>query len=148
MSQFPPPIPTGHPTPNPLQYATPVSNQPMLNLRLIAQRQRTLMFCILFYIIALLLQFIIPGNAKMVASAVGLAAIVTAAVFLFMLAITLYGTGTGVVLGILTLIPCVGLIILLVVNNNATNTLSRHGIKVGLMGANLRQFPPPGSPGY
>lgn len=56
-------------------------------------------------------------------------------VFILMLATRLYGTGTGVVLGVLTLVPLVGLIILLVVNAKATGILKKHGIKVGLLGA-------------
>jgi hypothetical protein len=70
---------------------------------------------------------------------------VTAAVFVFMLALSLYSTGAGIVLGILTLIPVVGLIVLLVINGKATNVLRRHGIRVGLMGADPGQIPAPGT---
>jgi hypothetical protein len=41
----------------------------------------------------------------------------------------------GVVLGILTLIPCIGLIALLIINGKATAVLKNHGIKVGFFGA-------------
>jgi len=47
---------------------------------------------------------------------------------------------TRVLLGILTLIPCIGLIVLLVVNGKATGILKQNGIKVGLLGANLSQI--------
>ena len=35
-----------------------------------------------------------------------------------------YSTGLGIVLGLLTLIPCVGLIVLLIVNGKATSVAS------------------------
>lgn len=52
-----------------------------------------------------------------------------------MLATRVYGTGAGIVLGVLTLIPCLGLVILLLVNRKATDVLKQHGIGVGLLGA-------------
>jgi hypothetical protein len=72
------------------------------------------------------------------------ATLVTAAVFVFMLALSLYNTATGVALGVLTLVPLVGLIVLLIINGKATNVLRDHGIRVGLMGARLSQIPSPG----
>jgi len=47
------------------------------------------------------------------------------AVFIFMLAISLYSTGAGIVMGILTLVPLVGLIVLLIVNSRATRVLAK-----------------------
>lgn len=61
-------------------------------------------------------------------------------VFVFLLAIKVYSTGVGVLLGILTLVPCIGLIVLLIVNGKATGILKQNGIKVGLLGANLSQI--------
>ena len=69
---------------------------------------------------------------------------VTGAVFVFMLSLALYNTATGVILGILTLIPLVGLIVLLIINGKATKVLRDHGIQVGLMGAKTNQIPAPG----
>jgi hypothetical protein len=40
-------------------------------------------------------------------------------------------------LGILTLLPCIGLITLLVVNAKATAILKAGGLKVGLLGAKV-----------
>ena len=61
-------------------------------------------------------------------------------VFVFLLAIKVYSTGIGVLLGILALIPCIGLLVLLVVNIKATGILKKNGIKVGLLGANLSKI--------
>ena len=82
---------------------------------------------------------------RWVAAVLGFAVSVTAAVFVFMLALALYNTGAGVVLGILTLVPLVGLIVLLIINGKATNTLRHHGIHVGLMGARASEIPAPGA---
>ena len=58
-----------------------------------------------------------------------------------MLAIAIYNTAMGIVLSILTLVPLVGLIILLIVNGKATGILRANGIKVGLLGAKTSQIP-------
>jgi len=62
---------------------------------------------------------------------------IVGAVCVFLLAIKVYGTGLGILLGILSLVPCVGLVILLIVNGKATGVLKQNGIKVGFLGANL-----------
>jgi hypothetical protein len=125
------------PPPNPLNYAVPQRN----DLREIATRQRAIMFCILAYIVLIVVRFVVPPPLVLVIGLAILAVGVTSAVFVFMLAIALYGTGAGIILGILTLIPIVGLIVLLIVNGKATSILRAHGIKVGLLGADPRQIP-------
>jgi hypothetical protein len=140
MSQYPPSTPPPGP-PQALNYAPPPAGT---DLRTIALRQRAIMLCILAYIAAMLLQFAFPPEVRWVVSVLALAVSITAAVFVFMLALALYGTGTGIVLGILTLVPLVGLIVLLIINGKATNTLRRHGIRVGLMGANPKHLPAAG----
>jgi hypothetical protein len=122
----------------PLNYAQPPRN----DLRRIAVRQRALMICLLVYIVLVILRFVLPPIGILVIAIPLLGVIVTAAVFVFMLAMAVYSTGPGVVLGILTLIPLIGLIPLLIVNGKATNILRAHKIKVGLMGANPNDVPP------
>jgi hypothetical protein len=131
MSQIPPPV---------LNYAPP---PPRNDLRVIATRQRAIMFCILGYIIAIIGQFALPPEMRFIVGIIAIGLSITASVFVFMLAIALYSTGTGIVLGILTLVPLIGLFVLLTVNGKATNLLRQHGIKVGLMGADPRQVPGP-----
>jgi len=65
-----------------------------------------------------------------------IAVVITAAVCVFLLAIQLHGIAIGVLLGILALIPCLGLFVLLALSVRATGILKRHGIHVGLFGAN------------
>ena len=131
------------PPPPPLDYARPAARN---DIREIAVRQKAIMFCILGYILAVLLQFVLPPELRIILAIVAIGVSVTATVFVFMLAIAIYNVGAGVVLGILTLVPLVGLIVLLIVNGKATTILRDHGIKVGLMGANLSQIPTAGPP--
>ena len=104
-------------------------------IRTIAGRQKMLCVCLLAYIVAFTLLLVFPGELTTVFRLIVLAASVAAMVSVFLLAIKLHGTGMGIVLGILTLIPLLGVIPLLIVNGTATRILRKHGIKVGLMGA-------------
>ena len=54
-----------------------------------------------------------------------------------MLATPLHGAAAGVLLGVLTILPLVGLIVLIVVDSKATNVLKINGIPVGLFGAKI-----------
>ena len=146
MSQVPPPIPPQQPyPPQSLGYAPPPAG---VDLRTIAVRQRVIMYCILAYLVLIVGQFALPPELRLIPALLALAVSITAAVFVFMLALALYNTGTGILLGILTLIPLVGLIVLLTINGKATNVLRQHGIRVGLMGADPNQIPAPGTVPY
>ena len=125
----------------PLNYAAPVRN----DIRQIAIRQKAIQFCILGYFVFGLMAMlrVVPFPLSALVGLGALASIITGAVFVWMLAIALYNTATGIILGLLTLIPLVGLIILLIVNGKATNVLRQHGIQVGLMGAKSSQIPSP-----
>lgn len=124
-----------------LDYATPVGRT---DLRTVALRQKAIMYCILGYLACAILQMVAPFPLNLMFSLAVLAAAVTGAVFVFMLCFAIYSTGTAVVLGILTLVPLVGLIVLLIVNGKATGILRQRGLRVGLMGADMRQIPAPG----
>jgi hypothetical protein len=136
-----PPIPPSSQPPGTLNYGQPPPRRG--DIREIAVRQKAIMFCILAYIGALVLSLALPQELKWVAGIAMLGASITATVFVFMLAMAIYSQGVGILLGILTLIPCIGLIVLLVVNAKATNILKEHGFKVGLMGVPKDQIPSP-----
>ena len=62
-------------------------------------------------------------------------------IFVILLAANVYNsTLVGIINGLLCLIPCIGIIVLLIVNFRATRYLKEHGIKVGFMGAKRDQF--------
>jgi hypothetical protein len=110
------------------------------DLRSVAKYQKGILVCILIYLIAMIGQFAVPAELGFI---IGLGVLVVGlvgTVFVFLLAIKVYNTGVGVLLGILTLVPCIGLFVLLVVNGKATGVLKQNGIKVGLLGANLSQI--------
>ncbi len=136
----PPPLLLNYPTPAPLNYAPPARN----DLRQIAVRQKAIMYCILGYIGFFILLFVLPEEFRLVAGLGVIAAAITGAVFVFMLAVAVYNTGMGIFLGALTLIPYIGIIGLLTVNMKATAILRANGIRVGMMGADPRQIPQAG----
>ena len=117
------------------------------DLRSVATYQRGIMVCILLYFIVIAMQAIIasqievPPLFRVLSGLAILANGVAGAVFVFLLSIKVYGPALGILLGILTLIPCLGLLALLRVNAKATNVLQQNGIKVGLLGANPATIP-------
>jgi hypothetical protein len=105
-------------------------------LRGIAGNQKAIIMCILVYFCLIPVQFVIPPETRIVLAAVFVPLAITAAVFVFLLATKVYSTAAGVVMGILTLVPCIGLLALLIINGKATTVLKENGIRVGFLGAN------------
>jgi hypothetical protein len=117
-----------------------VDEKPVLrrdDLKSVAMYQKGILLCILAYLALVLFQFAVPPESRSLLAILAIPLGITATVFVFLLATKVYSTGLGIVLGILTLIPCVGLIVLLIINGKATAVLKKHGINVGLLGANL-----------
>lgn len=137
------------PIPQDLTPAVGILSGTRQDLRSVATYQRGIIGCILLYIIAFIAQTIVfrsrgdetPLWIGMVAAFAGLGSALAGAVFVFLLSIKVYGPALGVLLGILTLIPCLGLLALLRVNAKATTVLQQNGIKVGLLGANPATIP-------
>jgi hypothetical protein len=62
-------------------------------------------------------------------------------IFIILLAANVYNsTLLGIINGLLCLIPCFGIIVLVLVNMRATRYLRENGIKVGFFGADKNQF--------
>ena len=112
------------------------------DIRNVAKYQKGILVCILIHLIAFICQFAMPAELRFIIVLVVVVAVVglVSTVFTFLLAIRVYSTGVGVLLGILTFIPLIGFIVLLIVNGKATRILKQNGIKVGLLGANLSQI--------
>jgi hypothetical protein len=111
------------------------------DLRNTAVYQKGILVCILVYLVVYLVfaavQYALPPKLRVILALVAIPISVTATVFVFLLATKVYSQGLGILFGILTLIPCVGLIVLLIINAKATAVLKDHGIRVGLLGANM-----------
>jgi hypothetical protein len=115
------------------------------DLKTVAVAQKSILICILLYFICVGVQPVLgrnPGSSQysvylaIVALAVALAAMVS----VFILAIRVYSVASGIVLGIGTLVPCLGLLILLIINGKATKILKDNGHHVGFFGADLSRF--------
>jgi hypothetical protein len=113
------------------------------DVRAVAVCQKGILVCILIQILAVVCQFALPAALHILVMVGSLGVGLVGTVFIFMLATRVYGTGAGVLLGILTFIPCIGLIVLLIVNGRATTILRQNGYRVGLLGASLSQFNTP-----
>ncbi|MCL2640626.1 MAG: hypothetical protein FWD53_07270 [Phycisphaerales bacterium] len=139
MSQNPPPD-------NILSYYGSTSGE----LREIANRQRVIIWCILGYFIIVAsmvaLSVIDPQEPILLLAATlalmlaYLGVLVTALVFVFMLAIKLYGIVVGILLGLMMFVPLVNLITLLVISAKATSILKKNGVKVGFLGADTSKL--------
>ena len=107
------------------------------DLRSVAFYQKGILVCILLYICVLGGQFLVPAELRFVLGIGVLLIGLVGTIFVILLAMRVYGLILGILLGILALIPCLGLLILLMINGKATTILKENGLKVGLMGANL-----------
>lgn len=109
-------------------------------LRKIALYQKGIQVCVLIYLLAVICS-LVPFAPMRVLAGLGVILVITAGpVFVFLLSTKVYELWLGIVLGILTFVPCLGLIMLLIVNQKATSTLQAKGISVGLMGARLSEI--------
>ena len=112
------------------------------DLREIARYQRwviiALLINIVLNVVALFLGQAIQANPfiQIAFAGIAIAGVLFGVVAIFLLAQKMMGTGMAVLCAILMCVPCVSLIMLLVVNQKATSTLQRAGVKVGFLGAN------------
>ena len=112
----------------------------------VARAQRLVNIGILLYLLTMLGnmfsgRFISPNSIEaeffpylMILIVVGILAFIIYSVA--RLAYALHGIGNAIIYSVAMLMPCLGLVLLLFLSARATELLKRHGIKVGLMGAN------------
>jgi predicted Zn finger-like uncharacterized protein len=111
------------------------------DLREIARYQKGVIICVAVNVLVMAGQFALPPDLRpLVAGMVYLANAIIGIVCVFLLALKVYGTGAGILLGILTFIPVLNLIALLVINGKATRVLRQNGIHVGFFGADLSEI--------
>lgn len=130
-------------------YQSPLTTPPVIRssednrerLRAIASAHRLVNLAVLFYLC------LIPFNvairlageeavwAALAISLVALGVALFGAIAVFRLASLFMGTPLAVIYALGLLIPCVGLILLVLISQKATRILQQHGIKVGLLGA-------------
>ena len=110
------------------------------DLKSIAKVQQGIIVCIMVYLASMACLWSLPPEIRPLVSMVVVGVWIVCAVFVFQLSSRVYSTSTGVVLGILTVVPCIGLVVLVTVNGKATEILKKNGIKVGLLGASLSEI--------
>jgi hypothetical protein len=115
------------------------------DLKAVAVAQKSILICIVVYILCICGQVLLarsPGGANysIYVGVVALIVVLVATVSVFLLAIRVYSVASGILLGIGTLIPCLELLILLMINGKATKILRENGHHVGLIGADLSRF--------
>lgn len=114
------------------------------DLRAIARYQRLLILCLLTHVLVWV-GYVVASVAEVVPDDSGEGAVLTfgvstlvgvvGGVLVFLLATKLSGPVLGAFLGLLTLVPCLGLVVLMIVSVQATGALTAHGVRVGLIGA-------------
>ena len=143
--------------PQPLQYASALPPSPLAMVRAVGLAQRRIMWVILgamivtlsFVMGSAITQAIAPRGSAVVEMALGVSlAVVRIAMAVWMmfaiykLAAALgYGMFGCVMYVIGMLIPCINILILLGINQQATGLLKSHRIRVGLMGARVADLP-------
>lgn len=105
------------------------------DLKKVAKYQKGIIACIAIYLVAMVGLFTIPYELRYVIEFIILGTGIVGAVFVFLLAIKVFGTWLGILFGLLCLFPCLGIFVLLGVNGKATSILKENGIQVGLFGA-------------
>jgi len=119
---------------------TGLVNNTTSDLRSVAFSQKGIMVCILLYFVAFGIMMVTPAPMRFFLSLGVLIDGLIGMIFVLLLATRVYGTAVGIVLGVLTLVPCLGLLVLLAINDRATKLLKKNGKRVGLLGADLAQF--------
>ncbi len=110
----------------------------------IASDQRMINFVVLAYFGTSVAMANLSDSGVMLfralAGLVALCVVMAGMVFAIRMASALHGTGIAVLCAILLLVPCVGLLVLLILNSQATRVLKTAGLRVGFLGADPNQF--------
>jgi uncharacterized membrane-anchored protein len=110
------------------------------DLKIVAVAQKSIIICILIYFCLIVATFFVPPQYNFYLLICVLLLGLVSTVSVFLLAMKVYGPIQGVLVGILTMVPCLGLLMLLLVNQRATKILKDNGHPVGLLGADLSRF--------
>jgi hypothetical protein len=102
----------------------------------VARYQKGVLVCILLNILTIFARLLVPPDVAILLTLAMFVVGLAGTIFVVLLAMKVYSTLAGIVVGVLSLVPCINLLVLLIVNGKATSILKRNGIKVGLLGAN------------
>lgn len=140
MNPYQPPSPYQHQT-------SPMHHQHVERLKRIAFDQRMINLVVLAYFGVGVLNAMLAPNAgqaeplvRIFIGVLALLVLIGGVVFAVRMASALHGTVIAVLSAISLFIPCVGLVVLLVLNSQATRVLRDAGLRVGLLGVDSSQF--------
>lgn len=124
-----------------------VSNDPE-HLRRVAIYQKGVLLAIALYILNMIFQLSMafanwrpPAPVAVVFMIIGIVAWLSCLVAVGLLAAKLHGAVVGVLMLMLSFVPCANFIILLIINHQATRLLMNNGVHVGLLGARMSDLP-------
>lgn len=110
------------------------------DVRAVAIYQKGILVCILCYLFVVIGSVVAPPVISRILPFALMPIGIAGLVFVFLLSTKVYSTAVGILLAILTFLPCLGILVLLAINGKATNILKQNGHKVGLLGAKLSEF--------
>lgn len=110
------------------------------DLRKVANAQRGVIAAIALYLLAAVPLVALPPKLIFPGALLALVAGVLGFVCTILLAVRVYSPVVGVLLGVLCLVPCLGILVLVGLSQRATGILKQNGIRVGLGGARMRDF--------
>lgn len=132
------------PMPSENPYEAPTAQDPASgsanreHLRNVARAQKRVLLAVLAYLAVvggnIFLQSVLDAGIVILIAAV--CVFLFGAVSIDQLAALFHGTGVAVLYVLGMLVPCLGLLLLLLISQKATTLLQENGIKVGLLGAN------------
>jgi hypothetical protein len=135
--------PTAYGTRSEVMPATLSPNDPE-HLRRVAIYQKGVIFAICVYLLNLFMN-VVSGIAQvnppvaltLSIAVLALVAVLVGIVSVGLLAGRMHGAVIGVAMAFVAFIPCVNLIMLFVINHQATQLLKRNGVHVGFLGARM-----------
>jgi hypothetical protein len=105
----------------------------------LAVAQKAICIIILVQILSFVLRATLPPGLAFLGLALYALATLVGLFFIVVFFVRVYGAVLGLVLAVLSLIPLLGLLILLAANARATKALKEAGLRVGLLGAKLKE---------
>jgi len=109
-------------------------------LRKIAVAQKGIITVILLQFACYAATAVLPPPLKVYPAIGTLALAVVSLYFIASLALSVYSTALGIFFAILSLIPCINLLVLVATNAKATRVLRDAGYRVGFLGVELSEF--------
>ncbi|REK30605.1 MAG: hypothetical protein DWQ42_01570 [Planctomycetota bacterium] len=114
--------------------------RPLSELRAIARYQRGIIQVILAYLVLGICAAVIGPQIPVVllaARVLALVVVFVGLIFVVLLASKVYSLGVSILFAVLSIVPCLNLLVLLVLSSKATAELRENNIHVGFLGARM-----------